>query len=80
MLLMTSLLIHITYVQIPGPMAGRSNFQTATYQCIRPGELWQCNWLGSSFPFPSRHQKVLTIQQSRRRNRHNRQSRFGHFQ
>jgi hypothetical protein len=26
-------------------MAGRSNYQTATYQCIRPGELWQCNWL-----------------------------------
>ena len=26
-------------------MAGRKNFQTATYQCIRPGELWQCNWL-----------------------------------
>lgn len=28
-----------------GPMAGRKNFQTAIYQCIRPGELWQCNWL-----------------------------------
>ena len=28
-----------------GPMAGRRNFQSATYQCIRPGELWQCNWL-----------------------------------
>lgn len=26
-------------------MAGRSNYQTATYQCIRPGEMWQCNWL-----------------------------------
>lgn len=26
-------------------MAGRKNFQTAIYQCIRPGELWQCNWL-----------------------------------
>lgn len=26
-------------------MKGRLNFQTATYQCIRPGELWQCNWL-----------------------------------
>jgi len=25
-------------------MAGRVNFQTASYQCIRPGELWQCNW------------------------------------
>lgn len=28
-----------------GPMAGRSNFQAAAFQCIRPGELWQCNWL-----------------------------------
>ncbi len=28
-----------------GPMAGRSNFQTCSFQCIRPGELWQCNWL-----------------------------------
>lgn len=28
-----------------GPMAGRLNYQTASYQCIRPGELWQCNWL-----------------------------------
>lgn len=26
-------------------MAGRKNYQTATYQCIRPGELWQVNWL-----------------------------------
>lgn len=26
-------------------MAGRVNYQTASYQCIRPGELWQCNWL-----------------------------------
>lgn len=35
----------IIYVIHGGPMAGRRNFQTATYQCIRPGELWQCNWL-----------------------------------
>ena len=28
-----------------GPMAGRVNYQAADYQCIRPGELWQCNWL-----------------------------------
>ena len=28
-----------------GPMAGRRNYQTAMYQCIRPGELWQCSWL-----------------------------------
>ena len=26
-----------------GPMAGRKNYQAATYQCIRPGEVWQCN-------------------------------------
>jgi len=26
-------------------MAGRINYQTASYQCLRPGELWQCNWL-----------------------------------
>ncbi|TID12802.1 phenol acid carboxylase [Venturia nashicola] len=35
----------IVYKIHGGPMAGRSNFQTATYQCIRPGEIWQCNWL-----------------------------------
>ncbi|KAF4534772.1 Phenol acid carboxylase [Lasiodiplodia theobromae] len=28
-----------------GPMAGRVNYQTCSFQCIRPGELWQCNWL-----------------------------------
>lgn len=28
-----------------GPMAGRSNFQECRFQCVRPGELWQCNWL-----------------------------------
>lgn len=35
----------IVYTIHGGPMAGRKNFQAATYQCIRPGELWQCNWL-----------------------------------
>lgn len=35
----------IVYAIHGGPMAGRKNFQAATYQCIRPGELWQCNWL-----------------------------------
>jgi phenolic acid decarboxylase len=35
----------VNYVIHGGPMAGRINFQTADYQCIRPGELWQCNWL-----------------------------------
>ncbi|OJJ42885.1 hypothetical protein ASPZODRAFT_1281497 [Penicilliopsis zonata CBS 506.65] len=35
----------IVYAIHGGPMAGRRNFQTATYQCVRPGELWQCSWL-----------------------------------
>ncbi|KUJ17394.1 uncharacterized protein LY89DRAFT_644864 [Mollisia scopiformis] len=35
----------IVYAIHGGPMAGRINYQTASYQCIRPGELWQCNWL-----------------------------------
>jgi len=35
----------IVYAIHGGPMAGRKNFQEATYQFIRPGELWQCNWL-----------------------------------
>jgi phenolic acid decarboxylase len=35
----------VVYAIHGGPMAGRVNFQTATYQCIRPGELWQVNWL-----------------------------------
>ncbi|KAK9774385.1 putative Calycin-like protein [Seiridium cardinale] len=35
----------IVYAIHGGPMAGRKNYQGATYQCIRPGELWQCNWL-----------------------------------
>ncbi|KAI0129021.1 Calycin-like protein [Xylariales sp. AK1849] len=35
----------IVYAIHGGPMAGRKNYQAATYQCIRPGELWQCNWL-----------------------------------
>lgn len=28
-----------------GPMKGRQNYQTCNYQCIRPGEIWQCNFL-----------------------------------
>ncbi|PSN61560.1 hypothetical protein BS50DRAFT_604108 [Corynespora cassiicola Philippines] len=28
-----------------GPMAGHLNYQACPFQCIRPGELWQCNWL-----------------------------------
>lgn len=44
----------IVYAIHGGPMAGRINYQTASYQCIRPGELWQCNWLeGISPPHPS---------------------------
>ncbi|KUJ13854.1 uncharacterized protein LY89DRAFT_753166 [Mollisia scopiformis] len=35
----------IVYAIHGGPMAGRVNFQTAGYQCIREGELWQVNWL-----------------------------------
>ncbi|OJJ82487.1 uncharacterized protein ASPGLDRAFT_130517 [Aspergillus glaucus CBS 516.65] len=35
----------VIYVIHGGPMAGRKNYQEVTYQCIRPGELWQCNWL-----------------------------------
>lgn len=35
----------INYAIHGGPMAGRLNYQAADYQCIRPGELWQCNWL-----------------------------------
>ncbi|TVY41801.1 hypothetical protein LSUB1_G001202 [Lachnellula subtilissima] len=35
----------IVYAIHGGPMAGRLNYQTVSYQCIRPGELWQCNWL-----------------------------------
>lgn len=35
----------IVYAIHGGPMAGRINYQTCVYQCIRPGELWQCNWL-----------------------------------
>ncbi|KAK5452987.1 hypothetical protein LTS15_007136 [Exophiala xenobiotica] len=35
----------IVYAIHGGPMKGRTNYQTCTFQCIRPGELWQCNWL-----------------------------------
>lgn len=35
----------INYAIHGGPMAGRINYQTCQYQCIRPGELWQCSWL-----------------------------------
>ncbi len=36
-----------------GPMKGRTNFQTCGFQCVRDGELWQCNWLeGNLIPTP----------------------------
>ncbi|CAA9957534.1 hypothetical protein CFE70_001110 [Pyrenophora teres f. teres 0-1] len=35
----------IIYAVHSGPMAGRVNYQRANFQCIRPGELWQINWL-----------------------------------
>ena len=35
----------VVYAIHGGPMAGRINYQRATYQCIRPGELWQIQWL-----------------------------------
>jgi phenolic acid decarboxylase len=35
----------VVYAIHGGPMAGRINYQQATYQCIRPGELWQISWL-----------------------------------
>ncbi|KAL4923161.1 Calycin-like protein [Aspergillus undulatus] len=49
-----------------GPMAGRKNYQGATYQCIRPGELWQCNWLEetgtiASLVFDIPNKKITTL-------------------
>jgi hypothetical protein len=35
----------IVYAIHGGPMAGRINYQTCAFQCVRPGEIWQCNWL-----------------------------------
>lgn len=47
-------------------MAGRLNFQTAEYQCIRPGELWQCNWLEEtgticSLVYDAKQQTITTL-------------------
>lgn len=39
----------VVYAIHGGPMAGRKNYQEASYQCVRPGELWQCNWLEGMF-------------------------------
>ncbi|PRP81265.1 putative phenol acid carboxylase [Planoprotostelium fungivorum] len=35
----------VVYAIHGGPMKGRLNYQTCAFQCIRPGQLWQCNWL-----------------------------------
>lgn len=56
----------IVYAIHGGPMAGRINYQTATYQCIRPGELWQCNWLEEtgticSLVYDIPNQKITTL-------------------
>nr|AFR57471.1 calycin-like protein [Epichloe inebrians] len=56
----------VVYAIHGGPMAGRNNYQTATYQCIRPGELWQCNWLEEtgtvvSLVYDIPNQKITTL-------------------
>lgn len=56
----------IVYAIHGGPMAGRINYQTASYQCIRPGELWQVNWLEEtgticSLVYDIPKQKITTL-------------------
>ncbi|CAO1639131.1 unnamed protein product [Sympodiomycopsis kandeliae] len=56
----------IVYAIHGGPMAGRLNYQKADYQCIRPGELWQCNWLEEtgticSLVYDITNQKITTL-------------------
>ncbi|KAI4730080.1 putative phenol acid carboxylase [Aureobasidium sp. EXF-10728] len=56
----------IVYAIHGGPMAGRINYQTCTYQCIRPGELWQCNWLEEtgticSLVYDIKNEKITTL-------------------
>lgn len=56
----------VIYAIHGGPMAGRQNYQTARYQCIRPGELWQCNWLEEtgtiiSMVFDLRENRITTM-------------------
>jgi len=56
----------IVYAIHGGPMAGRLNYQTCTFQCIRPGELWQCNWLEEtgticSLVYDIKERKVSTL-------------------
>lgn len=56
----------IIYAIHGGPMAGRTNYQTCQYQCIRPGELWQVNWLEEtgticSFVYDITRKKITTL-------------------
>ncbi|KAF1326967.1 Phenol acid carboxylase, partial [Globisporangium splendens] len=56
----------IVYAIHGGPMAGRLNYQTVSFQCIRPGELWQCNWLEEtgtivSLVYDIKLQKITTM-------------------
>jgi phenolic acid decarboxylase len=56
----------IVYAIHGGPMAGRINYQTCSFQCIRPGELWQCNWLEEtgticSLVYDIKQQTVTTL-------------------
>jgi phenolic acid decarboxylase len=56
----------VVYAIHGGPMAGRINYQRATYQCIRPGELWQINWLEEtgtvvSIVYDIINQKITTL-------------------
>ncbi|KAJ7613082.1 Calycin-like protein [Roridomyces roridus] len=43
----------VVYAVYGGPMKGRQNYQTCCYQCIRPGEIWQCNFLEETGTFVS---------------------------
>ncbi|KAL0579409.1 hypothetical protein V5O48_002580 [Marasmius crinis-equi] len=56
----------IVYAIHGGSMAGRKNYQAATYQCIRPGELWQINWTEEtgtigSMVFDMKERRVSTM-------------------
>ncbi|KAK8092660.1 uncharacterized protein PG998_014825 [Apiospora kogelbergensis] len=56
----------VVYAIHGGPMAGRKNYQAATYQCVRPGELWQINWLEEtgtivSMVFDIRERRISTM-------------------
>ncbi|CAI6340685.1 unnamed protein product [Periconia digitata] len=56
----------VVYAVHGGPMAGRNNYQRAMYQCIRPGELWQINWLEEtgtivSIVYDIKEQRITTL-------------------